>query len=172
MQKKADSALRGADLRGIHQIAADSSCGEPPQHRLSGDQQAGAGFSHRELAQRRQSGRWPQAKALPMPGGPTAEPLPGLGSPVPSEAEMSRHHAPSGRTRQRANREHGRCEHVRLHSPLCSAPDIHDCVLLYRSCCFCRLTRALHSEVLQCAVPRSGRCGPVPFTALQSRCHS
>lgn len=102
MQKKADSALRGADLRGIHHIAADSSCGEPPQHRLSGDQQAGAGFSHRELAQQ-QNGRWPQAKPLPMPGGPTAEPLPGLGSPVPSEAEMSRHHAPSGWTRQRAN---------------------------------------------------------------------
>jgi len=107
MQKKADSALRGADLRGIHQIAADSSCGEPPQHRLSGDQQAGAGFSHREVSQRTQSGRWPQAKALPKPGGPTAEPLPGLGSPVPSEADMSRQHAPFGRTCQKAKESMG-----------------------------------------------------------------
>ena len=107
MQKKADSALRGADLRGIHQIAADSSRGEPPQHRLSGDQQTGAGSSHAELAQQKLNGGWPQAKPLPKPGGPTAEPLPGLGSPLPSEAEMSRQHAPFGRTGQKAKESMG-----------------------------------------------------------------
>ncbi len=76
-----------------HSMHAEAN-GILPNAAMNGSCQDATEASSRRSAQPRENGRWPWAKPLPRPGSPTADRLPGLGSPVPPETEMSR--APAG----------------------------------------------------------------------------